>query len=260
MRELPITRADNPFGTEAAPEDDSTGLCIWPAAIILSRWLVEQYPGSSLRGRSVVELGAGCGLPALAAAVYCRPQLVVVSDIHGPTLANAAFNARLNLPSLTASIESNTEESDLTYLFPSSGSGPSSEPSPDTTTVKCLRLDWTLLNSFPPDLQAHVLLGSDLVYDRKILSILVPAIRRLLAPDGSLLYVAPDTGRDGMVDLASALSEAGIDCVDRTPAPPRYFANPLTGVDEDQFVLHFYDLSARQPHSLYTFRFRDTAG
>jgi hypothetical protein len=25
MRELPITRADNPFGSETAPEDDSTG-------------------------------------------------------------------------------------------------------------------------------------------------------------------------------------------------------------------------------------------
>jgi hypothetical protein len=33
------------------------------------------------------------------------------------------------------------------------------------------------------------------------------------------------------------------------------FSNPLREVDEDQFVLHFYDLSAQQPHSFYRFAF-----
>jgi ankyrin repeat protein len=28
VRELPITRADNPFGNEAAPQDDTTGVCV----------------------------------------------------------------------------------------------------------------------------------------------------------------------------------------------------------------------------------------
>ena len=41
------------------------GLGIWPAAVLLSRWLVEKR--DMLRGKVVVELGAGCGLPALAA-------------------------------------------------------------------------------------------------------------------------------------------------------------------------------------------------
>lgn len=31
------------------------------------------------------------------------------------------------------------------------------------------------------------------------------------------------------------------------------FSNPLREVDEDQFVLHFYDLSAQQPHTFYRF-------
>ena len=116
MRELPITRADNPFGSEAAPQDDSTGpfvhikkvrlvliihmsltigLCIWPAAIILARWVVELYSFQAnqtdgqadadtaihpLRGKTVLELGAGCGLPLLATGrpfyppLHCRVQ------------------------------------------------------------------------------------------------------------------------------------------------------------------------------------------
>ena len=38
VRELPITRADNPFGTDTAPEDDTTGLGLWPATVICARW------------------------------------------------------------------------------------------------------------------------------------------------------------------------------------------------------------------------------
>jgi hypothetical protein len=31
------------------------------------------------------------------------------------------------------------------------------------------------------------------------------------------------------------------------------FKNPLASEDGDQFVLHFYDLSAKAPHSLFHF-------
>jgi hypothetical protein len=31
------------------------------------------------------------------------------------------------------------------------------------------------------------------------------------------------------------------------------FENPLASEDGDQFVLHFYDLSAKSPHSLFHF-------
>lgn len=31
------------------------------------------------------------------------------------------------------------------------------------------------------------------------------------------------------------------------------FQNPLSSNDGDQFVLHFYDLSAQSPHSLFHF-------
>lgn len=101
----------------------------------------------------------------------------------------------------TVPIDAKDEETDLIYSFqspaplsreqiPSSvfsplSLNPSERESTTTTTVRCLRLDWTMLDSFPPDLRAHLLLGSDLVYDRKILGILVPAIQRLLAPGSS---------------------------------------------------------------------------
>lgn len=34
------------------------------------------------------ELGAGCGVPGLAAAVYARPKEVFVTDLNPETVAN----------------------------------------------------------------------------------------------------------------------------------------------------------------------------
>lgn len=34
----------------------------------------------------------------------------------------------------------------------------------------------------------------------------------------------------------------------------RFYANPLVDAESDAFVLHFYDLSARQPHTMYHFK------
>lgn len=48
VRELPITRADSPFGTDVRPEDDTTGLGIWPASLLMVqehryRTIIYQY-------------------------------------------------------------------------------------------------------------------------------------------------------------------------------------------------------------------------
>jgi hypothetical protein len=65
VRELPITRADHPFGSETAPEDDTTGLGIWPASLLMARYAVGAR--ELLKDKIVVELGCGCGVPGLAA-------------------------------------------------------------------------------------------------------------------------------------------------------------------------------------------------
>jgi predicted nicotinamide N-methyase len=46
-------------------------LGIWPASIILSRWAV-QCGSALMGGKVVVELGAGCGLPGIAAGENFR--------------------------------------------------------------------------------------------------------------------------------------------------------------------------------------------
>jgi hypothetical protein len=245
VRELPITRADCPFGSTAAPEDDTTGLSVWPASILLSHWVAQwgssSGGGGDLAGKVVLELGAGCGLPGIVAALACRPKTVYVTDIHEPTLHNAAHNVLLNATG-TSTAGSAGEASgcyaDCTYA--------------GGAQVQVSYVNWLDPASFPPQ-QADVILGSDLVYDADILGCLIPAICAVLSPDGSLLYCAPDTGRLGMQQLEEALGRAGIECVEKFAAPAAFFRNPLLEADSDQFVLHFYDLSAGQPHTLYRF-------
>jgi hypothetical protein len=76
IRELPITRADNPFGSETSPEDDTTGLGIWPSAVLMARYAVEMK--ELLKGQVVLELGCGCGIPGLAIG-ECFPPLPSLS-------------------------------------------------------------------------------------------------------------------------------------------------------------------------------------
>lgn len=252
VRELPITRADNPFGTDVRPEDDTTGLALWPATVICARWVAQE--AALLSGKVVVELGAGCGLPGLAAAIYGAPKSVYITDIHEPTLRNAVHNYSLN------------------GLSPEEG-----RPTPKT---EVLNVSWTDPSTYPPE-RADVLLGSDLVYDNGILSVLCPAVKSMLKEGGTFLYVAPDDGRAGMAGLITALQEHGIWCVSQLPCPDELYQNPLAklsvaaatrGEDQaaaaaggsneddevdtgDHFVLHFYDLARKQPHTLYRFEY-----
>ena len=92
------------------------------------------------------------------------------------------------------------------------------------------------------------------VYSSSILPILTPAINGMLSEEGSFLYCAPDSGRDGMADFISALESIDIVCVELKSVPDFMYDNPLVDTEDDNFVLHFYDLAAKSPHSLYHFR------
>lgn len=56
------------------------GLSVWPASILLGQWVARRWGTSSgvdMSQKVVLELGAGCGLPAIVAGKYavCRTQL-----------------------------------------------------------------------------------------------------------------------------------------------------------------------------------------
>lgn len=258
IRELPITRADDPFGTEKAPEDDTTGLGIWPAAVLAARWVATELR-EALTGKVVVELGCGVGLPGLAAAKYCNPKAVHLTDIHTPTLRNTVYNMQLNSIDANAPCDHMPESVfSLSQPFGPAGAVHAQIQSTDSAVpVSVSRVSWTDPLTYTE--QADVLLGSDLVYDSNILAALTQAVAGLLSATGSFYYVAPDEGRDGMIGLIAALQTCGLECVEQKPCSTAMFANPLVEVEgavlpADAYVLHFYDLAAQQGHSCYHFK------
>lgn len=240
IRELPITRADHPFGSEENPEDDTTGLGIWPAAVLLSRW-VAALGLEEFKDKVVVELGAGCGLPAITSAVYGSPKTVYLTDIHEPTLENARHNANINTRN-----DSLPEASNFVRVSPVTG---------QETLIAVRNVNWKDHQTFPEE-KADIILGSDLVYDMGILDMLIPAIQQMLSPSGVMYYVAPITGRAGMDELVQRLAAVNIECQQILAVPDEYYSNPLVEGNEDNYILYFYDLSAKQPHLFYKFAFK----
>jgi predicted nicotinamide N-methyase len=110
------------------------------------------FPG--LRGKQVLELGCGLGLAGIAAAR--AGAAVVLSDYEDDALLFARYNALINIP---------------------------------RGEVEILHLDWR-----QPDLgrRFDVLLGADILYERRHFRPLLEAFRVLLAPRGVAVLGDPD--------------------------------------------------------------------
>ena len=203
IRELEIKHADDPFGQAAA--EDTTGLGVWPASLILARWLVTQRK-ELLDDATVVELGCGCAVPGLAAALHGRPKAVHLTDLNPETLANAQENVQLNKEHFLV---------------------------PDTAAcVHVTAMDWGDEASYPAGAMGavDVVLGSDLVYQKSLAPLLSQVLLKLLRPGGRFLYVAPATGRDGLPEFLGMLSQGvGLTLVSEKEAGPELMANPLEG-------------------------------
>jgi len=244
IRELEIKHADDPFGQAAA--EDTTGLGVWPAALILARWLVTQRK-ELLDDATVVELGCGCAVPGLAAALHGRPKAVHLTDLNPETLANAQENVQLNREHFLV---------------------------PDTAArVHVVAMDWGDESSYPAGAvgAVDVVLGSDLVYQKSLAPLLSQVLFKLLRPGGRFLYVAPATGRDGLPEFLGMLSQgAGLTLVSVREAGPELMTNPLEGSKgkgegeeegvemendaqqeaaeraEEAFFLHFHEVATQE--------------
>ncbi|KAI2491575.1 hypothetical protein MHU86_22980 [Fragilaria crotonensis] len=212
IRELVI--ADDPFGD--APVHDTTGLGVWCASLVMARWMADIAP--AFQNKTVVELGAGCGVPGLALAKHGSLQSMLVTDLNPQTVENLRFNVELN---------------NLGHMASAS------------------TIDWDDASTWPEPVDT--IIGSDLIYSKSIVPLLKKVIHGLLQPGGTFYYVAPDTGRDGLDQFLQEIQEEGFVQVSRTNAPPKYHENPLASKDEEECYLHFTDLSS-WTYILYEFR------
>ena len=92
-----------------------TGCKLWPAALLLSAWLMETR--AELAGLRVLELGAGPGLPGLSVAAAAEPSRVFLTDFNPPTLSNLQHNVSL----LPASAAGRVRVGSLDWYAPNDG-------------------------------------------------------------------------------------------------------------------------------------------
>ncbi|CAM9133122.1 unnamed protein product, partial [Phaeothamnion confervicola] len=228
VRELAIRNADDPFGSE--PSQDQTGLGVWAAAVVMARWLAGPALSVRLQGAAILELGAGCGVSGLSAAVHARPSRLVLTDLNPETVANLAHNVELNR-----------------RRFHAAGG----------RHVFVATLDWGDTSTWPVQRSGEgfdFVIGCDLIYHKPAAPLLANAIAGMCRRGGTFLYVAPDTGRDGLPEFFAALALRGFAALSAEQAPEHYKENPLLSGSEGDYLLYFNEL--QRPHMLYEFRRR----
>ena len=227
IRELPIKNADSPFGETAI--DDTTGLGIWSASLVMARWMAQKSQLGRFDNKSVLELGAGCGVPGLAVALYSNAKSVYVTDLNPSTIRNLQYNIEINS---NRSVTASTAGEWLERVHASS-------------------IDWDNDMTWPEEKMDYVI-GSDLIYQQSIVPLLKKVVRGILKPEGRFLYTCPSDGRDGLFEFIDTMKKQGFRCLSEEVAPDEYRSNPLSSGDEDDAFLHFYELPVTE-YKLYEF-------
>jgi len=175
---------------------EDVGQMLWPAARVLSNWLLRTAPGwlpTSIAPIDcrLLELGAGIGLTGLAAAQIVG--LVCLTDFQPAVLANLNYNAALVGDSSTAASTSRA-----TAL-------------PPGHTVDVSHLDWMKLAD-DPDLY-DVIIGSDIVCSDAAGEAAAAAVaHHLAAPHGRAYFLLPPPHvRFGVASFLDSLVEQGLE-------------------------------------------------
>lgn len=154
---------------------------LWPAAHALA----EHVARRDLRGRRVIELGCGLGLPALAAAR--AGAHVVATDVSREALELVARSARANALAVATAVV------DLA----------------DPDAIRALAAE-----------RIDLVLAADVLYEPGLPPLLARALALLLATGGEAVVAYPFAGQAD--ELARSLTEAGLPSqVDAVTAPGR---------------------------------------
>jgi len=174
IRELPL--AD---GVHA-----STGCQLWPASMALGHFLHRE--SSLIAGKSVIELGAGCGFAGIVAARYAKQ--CIITDADQETVVNLRYNLLTN------------RKFWLT--------GRSNRSSPEVLAETLLWED-VVKSGWPPARRADVVIGSDIIYGNWG-ALVTKVVQNLLVPSGMVIMISA-TDRGGLIEFKTSMEVAGFD-------------------------------------------------
>jgi predicted nicotinamide N-methyase len=142
---------------------------LWPASVGLSDYMLASHLEPRGPHRTAVELGCGLGLTGVTAGML--GWHVIFTDYDADALVYATHNATSN----------------------------------DLRDFQALLLDW---RSPPPDVRADLLLGADILYEKRNHAALLACTRTLLADDGMAIFADPH--RDGAQGFADEIRREGL--------------------------------------------------
>ena len=171
-------------------KDGGTGSRVWDAAIAMSVWLARR--SESLRGKSVLELGAGTGLCGISAALAAGVE-VTLSDMapvaestrSSAELAGGSAAAVLSTSALLPNLEANAR---LNGLPAQASSADAEVVVAGSGAARAVALDWEACSGRgveqPPEDLYDVVIGSDVVYEGFAVTALAEAILAHTRPGG----------------------------------------------------------------------------
>lgn len=132
--------------------DGTTGLCTWQAAFHLAEWCIANR--ERISGMAVIELGSGAGLVGLTCYKMCQPRFITLTDFHPKVIETLRYNLKNN-----------------EVITSRSGS-----------LIQVQALDWMEFSRNGNDLEADLIVASDIVYDEELIPFLVGTLVKLLQP------------------------------------------------------------------------------
>lgn len=215
--------------------DDFTGWTVWGCSPVFARLAIERP--ELFDGKSVLELGAGCGLAGLAVACCTRATSICISDFPTETMRNLVHNVGLNCQRVTvgapqASVVPGAEPGvpivaslggevfSVNDTFIAAGTG---------CRISIAQIDWDVEETWPRA-QYDVIVAADLLPRESYGRSLAHVVKGLLRPGGILIVVTPAV-REGLPVLDTSLRESGYTASEEV-IEDDWRANPLRRPDQ----------------------------
>lgn len=224
------------------------GLHLWEASIVLSRWLI--LNNENLTGKSLLELGSGCGLLGIAILKFTNIGSLKMTDYIDSVLDNLKINVETNSSNHTHSVDRfEMKEKELSKI------------NNCPLCYKRLQIDklnwfdYELYNSKKEEEKFDIIVGTELVYQGGPLKELAHLIKYLLRKNG-VCYISMPLQRSMTSTFQGFLNEIDLEIETQKLDDERLYSKSISDKKED--VKLFEDLK-KMNITLYIIRHKMTS-